>query len=123
MVASPTQFKIMKKLPAEQQKELLKKLKARFEKNMNRHKGLAWADVQEKLEGKGQDGKLHSLYQMEESGGEPDVVGRDKKTGEYLFYDCSPESPKERRSVCYDHQALEARKEHKPADSAVNMAA
>jgi hypothetical protein len=96
-------------------------LKTRFEKNMNRHKGIEWNKVQARLEaGKG---KLWSLYAMEETGGEPDVVGQDKKTGEYIFYDCSAESPKERRSVCYDHEALEKRKEHKPADSALNMAA
>jgi hypothetical protein len=105
----------------EEQEELLKTLKARFEKNMNRHKGLDWAKVQARLEANPQ--KLRSLYEMETTGGEPDVVGRDKKSGEYIFYDCSAESPKGRRSICYDHEALEARKEHKPKDSAVNMAA
>jgi len=109
-----------KKLPPEQSKELLKTLKARFEKNMNRHKGLDWAAIQTKLEANPE--KLWSLNEMETTGGEPDVVGFDKKTGEYSFYDCSPESPKERRSICYDHEALEKRKEHKPADSAINMA-
>jgi hypothetical protein len=110
-----------KKLTLEQQKELLKTLQTRFEKNMNRHKGLEWAAVQTKLEANNE--KLWSLNAMEETGGEPDVVAFDKKTGEYIFYDCCAESPKDRRSICYDHEALEKRKEHKPADSAVNMAA
>ena len=101
--------------------EILTALKARFEKNMNRHKDLEWAQVQAKLEAKAD--KLWSLNEMERTGGEPDVVGHDKKTGEYIFYDCSAESPKGRRSVCYDHEALESRKEHKPKDSAVGMAA
>jgi len=109
-----------KKLSPEQREELLKVLKARFEKNMNRHKGLEWAKVQAKLEAN--PGKLWSLDEMEVTGGEPDVVGLDKKTGEYIFYDCSAESPKGRRSICYDCEALEARKEHKPKDSAVGMA-
>lgn len=109
-----------KKLSAEERDTLLKILKARFEKNMNRHKGLKWEKVQEKLEGN--TAGLWSLYQMEQSGGEPDVVAYDKKTDEYTFYDCSPETPKGRRSICYDHEALESRKEHKPADSAINMA-
>jgi len=109
-----------KKLSTEQSKELLKTLKARFEKNMNRHKGLGWAAIQSKLEANPE--KLWSLNEMETTGGEPDVVGFDKKTGEYIFYDCSAESPKNRRSVCYDHEALESRKEFKPADSALNMA-
>ena len=109
-----------KKLSPEQTKKLLSILKARFEKNMNRHKGIDWAKVEAKLLAKPE--KLWSLNAMEETGGEPDVVGFDKKSGEYIFYDCSAESPKERRSVCYDHEALEKRKEHKPADSAVNMA-
>src|SRR6187431_677615 len=109
-----------KKLSSEQREELLKTLKARFEKNMNRHKGFEWAKVQAKLEANTE--KLYSLNEMEITGGEPDVVGHDKKTGEYIFYDCSAESPKERRSLCYDHEALEKRKEHKPADSAINMA-
>jgi len=110
-----------KKLAPEQQAELLGILKTRFEKNMARHKGMKWADVQARLESK--PAKLWSLDDMESTGGEPDVIGYDKKTGEYLFCDCSAESPKGRRSVCYDHQALESRKEHKPKDSAVNMAA
>ncbi len=109
------------KLSAQQREELLKGLKARFEKNMNRHKGLDWAKIQSKLEANAD--KLWSLHEMERTGGEPDVVGHDKKTGDYIFYDCSPESPKGRRSLCYDREALEARKEHKPKDSAVNMAA
>jgi len=110
-----------KKLSAVQQEELLDILKARFQKNMNRHKGLEWAAIQEKL--KANMERMWSLNEMEMTGGEPDVVGYDKKTGEYFFYDCSSESPKGRRSLCYDHEALESRKEHKPADSAVNMAA
>ena len=109
-----------KALSPEQREELLRALKARFEKNMNRHKGLEWAKVQAKLEANTE--KLWSLNEMERTGGEPDVVGHDKKTGEYIFYDCSAESPKGRRSVCYDREALEARKEHKPKDSAVDMA-
>jgi hypothetical protein len=108
-------------LAEEQYEELISTLKARFEKNMNRHKGLEWAKVQAKLEATSE--KLWSLNEMERTGGEPDVVGLDKKTGKYTFYDCSAESPKGRRSVCYDHEALEARKEHKPEDSAINMAA
>jgi hypothetical protein len=110
-----------KDLKAKEREELLGVLKARFEKNMNRHKGLDWTKVQAKLEGNTQ--KLWSLSEMERTGGEPDVVGFDKKTGDFIFYDCSAESPKGRRSVCYDHQALEARKENKPKDSALNMAA
>ena len=109
-----------KDLSAEQREELLRTLKARFEKNMNRHKGLEWAKVQAKL--KANTEKLWSLNEMEGTGGEPDVVGHDKKTGEYIFYDCSAESPKGRRSFCYDREALDARKEHKPKDSAVDMA-
>ena len=109
------------KLSSAQRDELLKTLKARFEKNMNRHKGLEWSKVQAKLEDNTK--KLWSLNEMETSGGEPDVVGYDKKTGEFIFYDCSAESPKGRRSICYDHEALESRKEHKPANSAVGMAA
>ena len=109
-----------KDLSPEQRKELLRALKARFEKNMNRHKDLAWDKVQAKLEANAE--KLWSLHEMERTGGEPDVVGHDKKTGEYIFCDCSAESPKGRRSVCYDREALEARKEHKPKDSAVDMA-
>jgi len=110
-----------KKLSSAQHEELLKTLKVRFEKNMNRHKGLEWAKVQAKLEANPE--KLWVLDEMEITGGEPDVVGYDKKTDEYIFYDCSAESPKDRRSLCYDHEALEKRKEHKPADSAINMAA
>jgi len=110
-----------KKLSPEEREELFTQLKARFEKNRSRHKGLEWAKVQAKLEANTE--KLWSLNEMERTGGEPDVVGHDKKTGEYLFYDCSAESPKGRRSVCYDHEALESRKEHKPEDSAVNMSA
>jgi hypothetical protein len=109
-----------KKLSPEHHEELLKALKVRFEKNMNRHKGLEWTKVQAKLEANTE--KLYSLNEMEITGGEPDVVGQDKKTGEYIFYDCSAESPKDRRSLCYDHEALEKRKEHKPEDSAINMA-
>lgn len=109
-----------KKLTATQQKELLDILKARFTKNINRHKGLAWSQVQARLEAS--PSKLWSLSEMERTGGEPDVVGLDKKSGAYIFYDCSAESPKERRSICYDHEALESRKEHKPENSAVNMA-
>jgi hypothetical protein len=110
-----------KELSPKQREELLNTLKARFEKNMNRHKGLAWAKVQARLEAHTE--KLWSLNEMERTGGEPDVVGGDKKTGEYIFYDCSAESPKDRRSLCYDRQALESRKEHKPKNSAIDMAA
>ncbi|NCU05272.1 MAG: DUF4256 domain-containing protein, partial [Chitinophagaceae bacterium] len=109
---------IKKKLSSAQKDALLTTLKTRFEKNIKRHKGIDWADVQAKLETK--PAKLWTLHAMEETGGEPDVVGFDKKTGDYIFYDCSTESPKERRSLCYDHEALEKRKENKPADSAVN---
>lgn len=108
-----------KEFSPQQREELLRTLKVRFEKNMNRHKGLEWAAVQAKLEANTE--RLSSLYEMERTGGEPDVVGYDKKTGEYIFYDCSAESPKGRRSVCYDREALESRKEHKPADNAVDM--
>ena len=110
-----------KDLAPEQREELLRALKARFEKNMNRHKGLEWARVQAKLEANAE--KLWSLNEMERTDGEPDVVGHDKKTGEYIFYDCSAESPKGRRSVCYDREALESRKEHKPEGSAIDIAA
>jgi len=110
-----------KELSSEQREELLRVLKARFEKNTDRHKGLAWAKVQAKLETNAE--KLWSLNEMERTGGEPDVVGHDKKTGEYIFYDCSAESPKGRRNVCYDHEALEARKAFKPKDNAIDMAA
>jgi Protein of unknown function (DUF4256) len=109
-----------KNLSAEEREELFRALKARFEKNMNRHKGLEWGKVQAKLE---TTEKLWSLNEMETTGGEPDVVGFDKKTREYVFYDCSAESPKSRRSVCYDGEALESRKEHKPKNSAMDMAA
>jgi hypothetical protein len=110
-----------KELSPEQQEELLRALKARFEKNMNRHKGLEWAKVQAKLEANPE--KLWSLNEMERTGGEPDVVGHDKTTGEYIFYDCAAESPKGRRSLCYDRAALESRKEHKPKNNALDMAA
>jgi len=113
--------KTKKQLSSAQREELLRALKTRFEKNMNRHQGLEWNKVQAKLEGNPE--KLWSLNEMERTGGEPDVVGLDKKTGEYIWFDCSAESPNGRRSVCYDHQALESRKEHKPKDSALNMAA
>jgi Protein of unknown function (DUF4256) len=110
-----------KNMKAKQREELLKVLKARFEKNMSRHKGIEWADVQAKLEANAE--KLSSLNEMEKTDGEPDVVGYDKKTGEYIFYDCSAESPKGRRSVCYDREGLDSRKEHKPENNAVDMAA
>lgn len=108
-------------LSQEERKELLGILKFRFEKNMNRHKGIDWTQVQTKLEAN--EDKLWSLSEMERTGGEPDVIGQDQKTGEYIFYDCAAESPKGRRSYCYDHQALESRKEHKPENSAIQMAA
>ena len=122
-------MKSSKKKPADQatrlsqaqQKDLLSVLKARFEKNMKRHKGLEWAKVEAKL--KANPAKLWSLDDMETSGGEPDVVGYDKKSGEYIFYDCAAESPKDRRSICYDRKALDSRKEHKPKNSALDMAA
>lgn len=110
-----------KALSPDQQEELLGALKARFEKNMNRHQGLEWASVQAKLAANPE--KLGSLHEMEITGGEPDVVGHDPETGEYIFYDCAAESPKGRRSLCYDREALESRKEHKPKDSALNLAA
>ena len=110
-----------KELSPEQREELLKTLKTRFEKNKDRHKGLEWTKVQAKLEANGE--KLWSLSIMEETGGEPDVVGHDKMTDQYIFYDCSVESPKGRRSLCYDLKALESRKEHKPKDNAMDMAA
>jgi len=109
-----------KKLSPEERGELLGALKTRFEKNMNRHKGLEWVKVQARLEADPK--KLWSLHEMERTGGEPDVVDHDKKTGEYVFFDCSPESPKGRASVCYDREALDSRKEHKPANSAIDMA-
>jgi hypothetical protein len=108
------------KLSTEQRSTLLATLKTRFEKNKNRHKGIEWTNVQAKLEANPE--KLWTLNEMETTGGEPDVVGYDKKSDEYIFYDCSPESPKGRRSICYDDEALESRKEHKPEDSAINMA-
>ncbi len=111
------------KLSPKQREELLNTLKGRFEKNMNRHKGLEWAKVQAKLDPEDSGEKLWSLNEMERTGGEPDVVGHDKKTGEYIFYDCSAESPNGRRSVCYDREALESRKEHKPKNNAIDMAA
>jgi hypothetical protein len=107
-------------LPKKQQEDLLRVLKARFEKNTNRHKGLEWAKVQAKLDTNPE--KLWSLNEMERTGGEPDIVGHDKKTGEYIFYDCSADSPKDRRSLCYDREALDSRKENKPKGSAVDMA-
>jgi hypothetical protein len=110
-----------KDLSREQREDFLKTLKARFEKNMNRHKGLEWVKLQTKLEASAD--KLWSLHEMERTGGEPDVVAHDKKTGEHIFYDCSAESPNGRRSICYDREALESRKENKPKDSATNMAA
>ena len=109
-----------KKLSPEENKELLKTLKARFEKNMKRHRGLDWNKVHAKLEASPE--KLWSLYEMETTGGEPDVVGYDKKTDEYIFYDCSAESPKGRRNVCYDRDGQESRKEHKPENNAIDMA-
>lgn len=110
-----------KNLKANQREELLEALKARFEKNMNRHEHVEWAKVLKKLEADPE--KLWSLHEMERTAGEPDVVGYDKKTGEFIFYDCSEESPKGRRSLCYDRKALDARKEHKPKDNAVDVAA
>ena len=108
-------------LPPGQRHELLRTLQARFEKNMSRHKGLDWTKVQARLETSAE--KLKSLSEMERTGGEPDVIGQDEKTGEYMFFDCSSESPKDRRSLCYDREALQSRKENKPKDSALNMAA
>jgi Protein of unknown function (DUF4256) len=109
-----------KELSSVQREELLIALKARFEKNMNRHKGLEWSKIKAKLEANTE--KLWSLNEMERTGGEPDVVGHDKKTGEYIFYDCSAESPKGRRNVCYDREGLEARKSFKPENNAIDMA-
>jgi hypothetical protein len=108
-------------LSNKQHEELLKALKVRFEKNMNRHQGVAWAQVQAKLEANAE--KLWSLHEMERTGGEPDVIGDDQKTGQYIFCDCSAESPKARRSVCYDREALDSRKENKPKGNAAEMAA
>jgi hypothetical protein len=113
----------IKELSPEQSEELLRALKARFERNMNRHKGLEWAKVQLKLGLPDRGEKLWSLNEMERTGGEPDVVGHDKKTDEYIFYDCSAESPKGRRSICYDRDGLESRKEFKPENNSVDMAA
>ncbi len=110
-----------RELSPEQRKELISALKARFEKNMNRHKGIEWDKLQAKLEANTE--KLWSLNEMEGTGGEPDVVGHDKKTGEYIFYDCSAESPKGRRSFCYDREGLESRKEYKPENNAIDLAA
>lgn len=110
-----------KALSPAQREELISTLKARFEKNGKRHKGLEWAEVQARLEADAE--KLWSLQEMERTGGEPDVVGQDAKTGEYIFYDCSAESPKGRRSICYDREAQESRKEHRPENSAMDMAA
>ena len=115
-----------KELSPEQHEELFRVLKARFEKNINRHKELEWSNVQSRILGMepgDSEEKLWSLNEMERTGGEPDVVGHDKKTGEYIFYDCSEESPKGRRSVCYDREGLESRKEHKPENNAVDLAA
>jgi len=111
-----------KELSSGQREELLRILKTRFEKNINRHKGLEWAKVQARLDPPTGGEELWSLNEMERTGGEPDVVGHDIKTGEYIFYDCSAESPKGRRSICYDREALESRKEYKPENSAVEMA-
>ncbi|MDP9141250.1 MAG: DUF4256 domain-containing protein [Pseudomonadota bacterium] len=108
-------------MKTKQREELLSALRARFEENMGRHKGLAWTDVQARLDAN--PDKLKALDEMEKTGGEPDVVDHDKKTGEYIFHDCSADSPKGRRSLCYDREALNSRKEHKPANSAVGMAA
>jgi hypothetical protein len=110
-----------KELSPKEREELLKALKARFEKNTNRHKGLEWPKVQARLEANAE--KLWSLHEMEKTGGEPDVVGQYQKTGEYVFFDCSPESPKGRTNACYDREALDSRKEHKPKSSAMDMAA
>jgi hypothetical protein len=109
-----------KPLSPKQREDLLRALKVRFEKNMNRHRGLEWAKLEAKL--KGNPEKLWSLHEMERTGGEPDLVGQDKKTGEYVFYDCSAESPEGRRSVCYDREGWESRKEHRPANNAIDMA-
>lgn len=112
---------VIKNLSPEQIEELLKTLKNRFEKNKKRHTNIEWTKVQTKLEANPE--KLRSLYEMENSGGEPDVVDYDKKTGEFVFYDCSAETPKGRRSICYDREALDSRKEHKPSGNAIDMAA
>lgn len=120
MKKRPAAAATKKKLSSEQRDELLKTLKTRFEKNTNRHQGLQWAKVHAKLEANPE--KLWSLHEMEITGGEPDVVGHDKKKSEYIFYDCAAETPKGRRSVCYDREGLESRKEHRPDDSAMDMA-
>lgn len=112
-----------KRLSSEQQEELIRVLKSRFDKNMTRHKGLEWSELQARLENSGGEEKLWSLNEMERTGGEPDIVGLDNNTGEYIFYDCSAESPAGRRSLCYDREALESRKENKPITSAADMAA
>jgi len=112
--------KVKKELSSKQREELLRIVKDRFEKNMSRHKGIEWAKVQTKLESSPE--KLWSLNEMERTGGEPDVISHDKKTGEYIFYDCSPESPSGRRSICYDSEALDSRKANKPENSAIDMA-
>ncbi|WP_028296966.1 DUF4256 domain-containing protein [Olivibacter sitiensis] len=109
-----------KKLTATQIEALLDTLETRFDDNMNRHKGMVWKEIRVRLEANTE--KLWSLHAMEESGGEPDVISHDSKTGEYIFYDCSAESPKGRRSICYDHEALESRKAHKPENAAIDMA-
>ena len=119
-MAKPSPGSAANVLSKKQRDELLRTLQARFEKHVDRHKGLAWAQVQVRLEASPE--KLWSVAEMERTGGEPDVVGQDKKTGEYIFFDCSAETPKGRRSICYDREALASRKEHKPADSAVGMA-
>jgi hypothetical protein len=110
-------------MPAGRREELIGTLKARFEKNMNRHRGIDWAKIQAKLDSQLGGEKLWSLHEMERTGGEPDVVGHDEKTGEYIFWDCSAESPKGRRSICYDREALDSRKEHKPENNAIELAA
>jgi hypothetical protein len=113
--------KTKKELSADQRKELFKTLKARFEKNLNRHKGIEWETIRGKLEASPE--KLWSLSEMERTGGEPDVIGHDKKTGDYIFFDCSPQSPAGRASLCYDREALDSRKEHKPKNNVMDMAA
>ena len=113
--------KVSRELSNDQKRDILKVLQSRFEKNIDRHKGINWADVQAKLETK--PSKLWSLHEMELTSGEPDVVGMDETSHEYIFFDCSPESPKDRRSICYDRKALDSRKENKPRDSALDMAA
>lgn len=116
----PKENAATKTLTPKESEQLIKTLRARFEKNMSRHKGVKWAQVEAKLRANAE--KLWSLNEMEKTGGEPDVVGEDKATGEYIFYDCAPESPKERRSLCYDRRALNSRKEHKPKNSATDLA-